>query len=51
MEISVYARLSVLILSDWKVINGMGDGTFNPKGNATRAQVAKMFRVFDEKVK
>ncbi|MBQ7566255.1 MAG: S-layer homology domain-containing protein, partial [Oscillospiraceae bacterium] len=31
-----------------KVINGMGDGTLNPKGSATRAQVATMLMRFVE---
>ncbi|MBQ1602627.1 MAG: S-layer homology domain-containing protein, partial [Oscillospiraceae bacterium] len=29
-----------------KVINGMGDGTFNPTGSATRAQVAKVLMAY-----
>ena len=29
-----------------EVINGMGDGTVNPTGSATRAQVAKVLMAY-----
>ena len=32
------------------IINGMGDGTLNPKGEASRAQVAQMIMNFMEKI-
>ncbi len=41
-EISDYAKDAVVILSKLGIINGMGDGTFSPKQNATRAQAAMM---------
>ena len=41
-EISDYAKEAVLVLSKLGIINGMGDGTFAPKQNATRAQAAMM---------
>ena len=33
---------AVTLLSDLDVINGFTDGSFNPEGNVTRAQTAKM---------
>lgn len=39
-EISEYAKKAVAGLSKAGVINGMGDNTFAPKNNATRAQCA-----------
>ncbi len=33
---------AVKLLSDLDVINGFTDGSFNPEGNVTRAQTAKM---------
>ncbi len=41
--ISSWAEESVNILSHAAVINGRVDGTFDPKGNATRAEIATMF--------
>ena len=41
-EISAYAKDSVLLLSEMGIINGFGDGSFMPKGTATRAQAAQM---------
>ena len=41
-EISPYAKNAVAGLSNAGVINGMGDNTFAPKNNATRAQCAVM---------
>jgi len=43
-QISDYAQNAVLTLTNDGIINGMGDGNFNPKGTATRAQVAKMIK-------
>lgn len=39
-NISDYAKKGVNVLSNSKIINGMGDGTFAPQGFATRAQAA-----------
>jgi hypothetical protein len=38
--ISEYARPAVAWAVENAIVNGMGDGTFQPKGNATRAQLA-----------
>lgn len=39
-EVSVYAKDAVSYFSKKGIVNGMGDGTFAPKANATRAQAA-----------
>lgn len=41
-DISVWAEESVNALSEAGIINGRTDGTFDPKGNATRAEIATM---------
>ena len=41
-EISDYAKKAVEALTAAGIINGMGDGTFAPKTNVTRAQSAKV---------
>jgi len=41
-KISSYAKSAVAHLNDIGAINGMGDGTFAPFNNATRAQAAQM---------
>ena len=41
-DIADYAAEAVDILSGLGIINGMGDGTFSPKTNVTRAQGAKV---------
>ena len=41
-EISVYAKDAVKKLSRAGFISGYGDGKFNPKGTATRAEIAKI---------
>ena len=41
-EIAGYAKNSVEILCGLKVMNGVGDGSFAPRGTATRAQAAKV---------
>ena len=41
-QISDYAKEAVSYLAGKGVISGMGDGRFSPKGNATRAQTAKI---------
>ncbi len=41
-EIAPYAVDAVNQLAGKKIINGMGDGTFAPKGTVTRAQAAKV---------
>ncbi len=40
--ISEYAKTSVGVLSGMGIVNGMGDGTFAPFSNATRAQASQM---------
>ncbi len=42
-EVSGYADKAVRWAVDTGMISGMGDGTLNPKGDATRAQVATIF--------
>lgn len=42
MDISPYAKDAVRILVGAKVISGMEDGSFNPKGALTRAQAATL---------
>lgn len=42
-EISDYAAEAVEYFSAEGIVNGMGDGSFAPKENATRAQAAKIF--------
>lgn len=41
-NISSWAEESVNALSEAGIINGRTDGTFDPKGNATRAEIATM---------
>ena len=41
-DISDYAKEAVDALTAAGIINGMGDGTFAPKGTVTRAQTAKV---------
>ena len=41
-QISDYAKEAVSYLAGKGVISGMGDGSFSPKGKATRAQAAKI---------
>ena len=49
-EISGYAADAVKALSGSKIINGYEDGTFRPKNNATRAEVATVIaRILKEK--
>ena len=40
--ISEYAKNSVLMLSELKIVSGVGNGEFLPKKNATRAEAAVM---------
>ncbi len=41
-DIADYAKVAVSALEKQGIINGMGDGTFAPANNATRAQSAKV---------
>lgn len=41
-SISEYAKTHVAAMANAGVLNGMGDGNFEPKGSCTRAQTAKM---------
>lgn len=45
-HISDYAKEAVSYLYENKIISGMGNGTFSPKLNATRAQAAQMIYNF-----
>jgi hypothetical protein len=40
----------VFSLSDWDVIRGNEDGTFNPTGNVNRAELAAMWNRYDKRV-
>ena len=42
-NISSYARTAVYAMKNIGVVNGYKDGSFNPRGYATRAEVATMF--------
>lgn len=41
-EISSYARKAVTTFSNYKIVSGIGDNLFSPKGTATRAMAAVM---------
>ncbi len=41
-DISDYAKNSILMLSEYGIINGYEDGTFRPFGNAARAEAAQL---------
>ena len=43
-EISGYAEEALKWAAGNGIISGMGNGTLNPKGSATRAQVASMLK-------
>lgn len=45
-EIADYAKEAVTLLSSNGIVNGTGNGKFEPKGNATRAQAAVIFDRF-----
>jgi len=47
-KISSYAKDAVYICQGSNIINGLPDNTFDPKGNATRSQVAKVFKEFHQ---
>ena len=46
-QIASYAKTAVYNLRNLGIIDGMGNNQFQPKGTATRAQVAKIFRAVD----
>lgn len=48
-KISDYAKDAVLFLSSQEIINGNGEGEFNPQGNATRAEAAKIIHIAAQK--
>lgn len=50
-EISDYAKAAVYSLKKEGVINGIGENTFSPKKNATRAEAARMIFVMTEALK
>lgn len=41
-EIDEYAKDAIYTMKAMKIISGVGEGRFNPKGNATRAMAAKI---------
>ena len=45
-RISGYARPAVVWAVQNNIVGGMGDGTFNPQGYATRAQLAKVLHMY-----
>ena len=45
-----WAREALIWAVDKELINGMGDGTANPRGTATRAQTAAILMRFCETV-
>ena len=45
-EVSPWARDAMVWATHIKLMKGNGDGKLNPKGNATRAEVAAMLRSF-----
>ena len=45
-RVSAYAVPAVVWGVQNGIINGMGDGTFNPKGDATRAQLARILHMY-----
>jgi hypothetical protein len=47
-KVSSYAKAALLWANEKGLVNGMGDGTLNPQGQATRSQAAKMLMVFDQ---
>mgnify|MGYP003623960744 CR=1 FL=1 len=49
--ISGYAKNAIQLMNKLEVINGVGENAINPKGNATRAEVAAMLHRCMDKVK
>ena len=47
-NIANYAKDAISALEKLGILNGMGDGTFAPTANATRAQAAKVIYVMME---
>ena len=45
-RVSDYAVPAVIWAVQNGIVDGMGDGTFNPKGDATRAQLAKILHMY-----
>ena len=43
-QISPWAKDAVAQMKKYGIISGVGTGEYNPKGNATRAEVAKVFQ-------
>ena len=50
-EISDYAKTAVGVLTEYGAINGVSETEFQPKGNATRAQAAKVVYLVYDKLK
>ncbi len=50
-DISSWAAEAVYYMQKTGIINGMPDGTFAPKKTATRAEIATIFGLIDEKLK
>ena len=49
-QISNYARVALAWANENGIINGKGNNILDPKGNATRAQVAQMLKNFIENI-
>ena len=49
-EMSEWAIMPISYMYIAEVVNGTGDGSFNPKGSATRAEVATMFMNFTNNI-
>ncbi len=50
-EISAFAVESVYWSREVGLVNGMGEDRFDPRGQATRAQLAQLLMTYDEKVR
>ena len=50
-KISNYAKEAVTLCQTGGIVGGNSDGTFNPKGNATRVEVAQILYNFDKSYK
>ena len=47
-DFSDYSKDAIKILAGNGIINGMGENTFAPKANASRAQAAKIISLISE---
>ncbi|MCL1808245.1 MAG: S-layer homology domain-containing protein [Clostridiales bacterium] len=49
-QIASYAKAAISHMQQYGILNGNPDGSFNPKGTATRAESAKVIKVYIEGV-